>query len=94
MNKLQIRSFLLSLRDPDERARWHAMSKKSFNVDLFAEIWRRSGEFENPEEFLCLLAMATFCKPGELECKAGDKELMRRMQQIAQVIQAKNAAAP
>jgi hypothetical protein len=37
--------------------------------------------------------MATCCKPGELECKASDKELMRRMQQIAQVIQAKNAAA-
>ena len=70
MNKLQIRSFLLSLRDPDERARWHAMSKRSFNVELFAEIW------------------------SELECKASDKELMRRMQQIAQVIQAKNAAAP
>lgn len=69
------------------------MSKKSFNVELFAEIWRRSGEFENPEEFLCLLPMATFCKPGELECKAIDKELMCRMQQIAQVIQAKNAAA-
>ena len=37
--------------------------------------------------------VATFCKPGELECKAIDKELMCRMQQIAQVNQAKNAAA-
>jgi hypothetical protein len=87
VNKLEIASYLLSLRDHEVFKKDLNLAAKAFNQELFDSVYREGPEhygagLKGFEDWVVMLAIASCCKPGETTCEIEDADLVERVSLI------------
>jgi hypothetical protein len=87
MNKLEIASCLLSLRDHEVFKKDLNLAEKAFNQKLFEIVYRQGPEhygagLEGFDDWVVMLAIASFCKPGKTKCEIEYANLVQRVSDI------------
>jgi hypothetical protein len=87
VNKLEIASYLLSLRDHEVFQKDLNLAGKAFNQKLFEIVYRKGPDhygagLDGLEAWVVMLAIASCCKPGETTCEIEDADLVERVSLI------------